>query len=83
MYLESNKITDIQFYVNQCDWFTNNTNLSHEASVKRICWYLQGTKDKGMVVNPPKKIVVDCYNDEYFAGTWRHESIQDIGMNFW
>ena len=27
--------------------------------------------------NPPKKLVVDCYADEDFAGLWGHEDPQD------
>ena len=45
--------------------------------VKRLFWYLQGTQDKGMVFNPYKKLVVDCYADAYFAGMWGHENPQD------
>ena len=30
-----------------------------------------------MVFNPPKKLMVDCYADEYFAGLWGHENTQD------
>ena len=46
-------------------------------SVKRILRYLQGTKYNGMVFNPPKKLVVDCYTGAGFAGLWGHENIQD------
>ena len=45
--------------------------------MKRICRYLQGTKDNGIVFNPHKKIVVDCYDDEYFLGIWVHENPKD------
>ena len=45
--------------------------------MKRICWYLQGTKDNGLVFNPPNKVVVDCYDDADFAGLWGHENPQD------
>ena len=45
--------------------------------MKRICWYLQGTKDNGLVFNPSKKPVVDCYADADFAGLWGHEDPQD------
>ena len=39
--------------------------------------YLQGTKKKGLVFNPSKKLVVDCYADADFAGLWGHEAPQD------
>ena len=45
--------------------------------MKRICRYLQGTKDNGIVFNPSKKLVVDCYADADFAGLWGHEDTQD------
>ena len=45
--------------------------------MKRICRYLQGTKDNGIVFNPSKKLGVDCYADADFAGLWKHEDPQD------
>ena len=45
--------------------------------MKRICSYLQGTKDNILVFNPSKKLVVDCYADTNFAGLWGHEDPQD------
>ena len=45
--------------------------------MKRICPYLQGTKDNGLVFNPSKKLVMDCYDDADFAGLWGHEDPQD------
>ena len=39
--------------------------------------YLQGTKENGLVFNPSKKLVVDCYADADFAGLWGHEDPQD------
>ena len=45
--------------------------------MKRICRYPQGTKDNGLVFNPSKKLVVDCYDDADFAGLWGHEDPQD------
>ena len=45
--------------------------------MKGICWYLQGNKEKGLVFNPTKKLVVDCYTDEDLAGLWGNENTQD------
>ena len=75
-YLASNTRPDISFAVHQCARFTHNTKVSPETAVKRICRYLQGTKDNGLVFNPSKKLVVDCYADADFAGLWRHEDPQ-------
>ena len=53
-----------------------------------MCRYLQGIKDKGVVFNPYKKMLVDCYDDAYFVGMWVHENPQDpifigLGLDFW
>ena len=45
--------------------------------MKKICHYLQGTKDDGLVFNPSKKLVVGFYADADFAGLWGHENPQD------
>ena len=52
LYLASNTRPDISFAVHQCARFTHNTKVSHETAVKRICRYLQVTKDNGLVFNP-------------------------------
>ena len=70
LYLASNTRPDISFAVLQCYRFTHNTKVSHKTAVKRIFRYLQGTKYNGLVFNPPKKLVVDCYADTDFAGLW-------------
>ena len=44
--------------------------------MKRICRFIQGTKDNGLVFNPSKKLVVDFYADAYFAGLWGHADPQ-------
>ena len=54
LYLASNTRPDILFDVHHCARFTHNTKVSHETAVKRICRYLQGTKDNGLVLNPSK-----------------------------
>ena len=78
LYLTSNARPYISFAVHQCAWFTHNTKASHETHVDRICSYLQGTKDNGLVFNPSKNLVVDCYADADFAGLWGHENPQDL-----
>ena len=77
LYLESNTRTDISFDVHQCARFTHNTKASHKTAVKRICRYLQGTKDKDLVFNPSNKLVVDCYANAEFAGLWGYENPLD------
>ena len=45
--------------------------------MKSMFRYLQGTKDNSIVLNPYNKLVVDCYSDADFAGTWGHENPRD------
>ena len=77
LYLVSNTRPDISFSVHQYARFKNNTKASHNMAMKSICWYLQGTKYNGLVFNPSKKMVVDCYADKYFAELCVHANTQD------
>ena len=51
-YLESNTIPYISFAVHQRAHFIHNTKESHDMAVRRICRYIQGTKENGLVFNP-------------------------------
>ena len=77
LYLASNTIPDISFAVHQYARFMHNTKASPDTSVKRIFRYLQGTKDNGLVFNPSKNLVVDCYAGADFAALWGHENPQE------
>ena len=76
-YLASNTRPDISFAVHQFARFTHNTTESHDTAVKIICWYLQGTKDNGLLFNPSRKLMVHCYADADFSVLWGHENPQD------
>ena len=77
LYLSTNTRPDIAFAVHQCARFTNNAKASHEEAVKRICRYLKGTQDQGMIVKPSEELKIDCYVDSDFAGLWGSEDNQD------
>ena len=77
LYLSSNTRPYIYFTVQQCARFTHNTKASNETSTRRICRYLQGNKDKGLVFYPSKKLVMNVYADADFVPLWRHENPQD------
>ena len=77
LYLASNTRPDISFSIHQCARFTHNTKESHETAVNSICRYLQGTNTNGLVFNPYKRLVVDCYADADFSGLRVHEDPQD------
>ena len=76
MYLASNTRTYIYLALHKCTRFTHNTKASHETSAKRVCRYLQGTKDRVMLFNTSNKPVVDCYADTDIVGLWGHENHQ-------
>ena len=61
---ESKRGVYISFAVHKCARFTHNTKVSHETAVKRICRYLQGTKENGLVFNPSKTLVVGARYDK-------------------
>ena len=75
-YLALNTRSEIDFSFNKCAWFTYNSKASHKTSVKRICRYIQGTKDKVPVFNPSKKLVVYCYVYTNFTGLLGNENTQ-------
>ena len=64
VYMASNTRPDISFAVHQCERFTRNTKASHELTLKRIFFYLQGIKDCSLVFNQIKKSVVCCCVDD-------------------
>ena len=45
--------------------------------MKRICRYLQGTKDGGLMFNSSKRLVMECYVDADYTGLWGHEYSQE------
>ena len=73
MYLAQNSRPDIAYAVHQCARFTHAPRKSHVVGIKKILRYLQGTKDKGLILNPSNKLQVDCYVDADFAGLWNVE----------
>ena len=77
MYLGQNTRPDIAFAVHQCAKFMHNPKHSHAVGVKRIIRYLQGTKDKGMILCPNDSLEANCYVDADFAGLWGVEYDQD------
>ena len=77
MWLCSNTRPDISYAVHQCARFTHVAKRKHEEAVKRICRYLKGTQDKGLILNPTSEMKLDCFVDADFAGLWGVEDPQD------
>ena len=78
MYLASNSRPDIAFAVHQCARFAHKARAPHEQAVKRICRYLKGTAERGLILSPTdqKELIVNCYVDADFAGLWGAEDEQ-------
>ena len=72
---------DIQFAVHQCARFTHSPKASHAIAVKRICRYLKGTRNLGMVYHPDsiddQEIQLDAYVDADFSGLYGIEDSAD------
>ena len=61
-YLQAMVRPDINFSVQQCVRFCNNTRQKHEETVKRICSYLLRTKNKGLILKPEKIVVWNVFS---------------------
>ena len=78
MYLANNSRPDLAFAVHQASRFTHCPKKSHENAVKRICRYLKGTMDDGLILKPNANISVDCYVDADFCGLWGTENPHEV-----
>jgi len=52
LFLEKSTRPDIACAVHQCARFCAAPKASHTQAVKRICRYLLGTRDKGLILDP-------------------------------
>ena len=69
-YLQAMTRPDLSYSVHQCSRFCNSPKLSHEQALKRICRYLRGTRNKGLIFKPDLKQGFKCYVDADWAGNW-------------
>ena len=65
---------DINMAVHQTSRFNNDPTWKHEKAVMRICRYLEGTKDRGMVFRPETSKGLELFVDADFAGNWKNAS---------
>jgi len=78
MYLANNSRPDIAHAVHACARYTHNPRQPHATAVKHILRYLQGTKNKGMIITPNlTEDSLDCYVDSDFAGNYNSYNDQD------
>jgi hypothetical protein len=66
IYLEKSTRPDIACAVHQCARYCTAPKVSHAQAVKRICRYLLGAKDKGLIFDP-KEDSFDCWVDASLA----------------
>jgi histone deacetylase 1/2 len=76
-YLQAMSRPDVAYTVHQCARFCQDPKLSHERAVKRLCRYLLGTKDKGIIFRPDVSLGFQCYVDADWAGNWNKEYAED------
>lgn len=81
MYL-INTCPNIRFAVHQCAKYAHFLMKSHGNAIKKICWYLQGMKHKGLHFStkpiPGPEICINCYVDASFATLWDIEDAQSF-----
>jgi len=71
MYLVNNTRPECAFAVNACAQYSINPKAPHAEAIRRICRYLKGTIDKGIIIKPNSgPISLDCHVDADYAGTW-------------
>ncbi len=64
---------DISFATHQCAQYTHSPKKTHEDALKQMGWYLNGTKNYGLILNPSNIFKIDCYPDTDFAGLWTQD----------
>ena len=70
-YLVRNARPDLEYAVRQCARFQYDPRKPHTNTIKRICRYLIGTKDKGVSFTPTKDLShFECFANADFAGNY-------------
>ena len=72
-YLQLTSRPDISMATHQCARFNSSPKLCHKQAVRRICKYLLGTMDKGIIFKPDVSKSLKCHVDADFAGGWSSE----------
>ena len=77
LYLISNSRPDIQFSIHQCAIFTHTPMKINAKAIRRICRYLKGTHEKGLVFSIISYLNCDCFVGADLAGLYNYEDDQD------
>ena len=81
-YLQAMTHPDISFAVHRCARHCNAPKLCHEQKVKRICRYLTGMLDKGLILQPDLTKGFECYVDADWAGNYNKSYVDEPSIAF-
>ena len=75
-YLEKSTRPDIAYAVHQCARFSSDPKIEHAQAVEYLIKYLEGTKDKGIVMQPKIGLMLEVFADADFCGNWNKNTAQ-------
>ena len=77
-YLTNNTRPEIAFATNASAQYSIDPRKPHSEAVRRICRYLKGTAEQGLIVAPSgSQLSLDCMVDADYAGNWNLPEAQD------
>ena len=68
--LEKNTQPDIAYATHQCACFSYDPKQQHTEAVEYLIKYLHAAKDKGIIMKPKGKPIIEIYTDADFSGNW-------------
>ena len=77
LYLGNNTCPDCSVTISQMAHFSADPKISHAKAMKRLGCYLQGTRDKGLIIRPQHPATLDLHCDADFAGLFTLEEADD------
>ena len=69
-YLEKGTRPDIAYATHQCARFCQDPRAPHGKAMEHLVRYLQGTRDKGIILTPNKNKSVEVFADADFSEDW-------------
>jgi hypothetical protein len=78
-FLEKSTRPKLAFAVHQCSRFSANPRTSHAKAIRQIGKYLQGTKERGIILAPTEHSF-ESYVDADFCGLWNTETAMNDPM---
>ena len=77
-YLQGTTRPELAMSVHQCARFSSDPKLTHDRAIIRIIRYLEGTKDKGLIIRPDSLKGIECYVDASFASGWIADDADNV-----